>query len=79
MNKSAKCEISFHSCLNIATDNMAKTKKTLRKEEKMYWEQNSFDNKLKKLLKWKDWEYDAYDAYMSKQKKPKQPVGGKAP
>ena len=76
MKKSAKCEISSHSCLYIVTDNMAKMKKTLRKEEKTYWEQNGFNDKLKKLLKWKDWEYDAY---MLKQKKPKLPVGGKAP
>ena len=58
---------------------MAKTKKTLRKEEKTYWEQNGFDDKLKKLFKWEQWEYDAYDAYMAEKKKPKQPGGGKAP
>ena len=36
----------------------------------MYWEQNCFDDKLKKLLKWEDWEYEAYNTYrpMVKQK-----------
>ena len=58
---------------------MAKTKKTLTKENKTYWEQHGFDEELKNKLKWKDWEYEAYDTYMARQKKPKQPIGGKAP
>ena len=58
---------------------MAKTKKTLTKENKTYWEQHGFDEELKKKLKWKDWEYEAYNTYMARQKKPKQLIGGKAP
>ena len=57
---------------------MAKTKKTLTKENKTYWEQHGFDEELKKKLKWKDWEYEAYSTYMARQKKPKQPIRGKA-
>ena len=58
---------------------MAKTKKTLAKEDKAYWEQHGFDEELKKKLKWKDWEYEAYNAFIARQRKPKQPTGGKAP
>ena len=60
---------------------MAKTKKTLGKEDKTYWEKHGFDEKLKNKLKWKDWEYDAYTSFIKKmsQKKPKQPIRGKAP
>ena len=58
---------------------MAKTKKTLTKEDKTYWEQHGFDEELKKGLKWKDWEYEAYNAFIAKHRKPKQPIGGKAP
>ena len=55
---------------------MAKTKKTLTKENKTYWEQHGFDEELKNKLKWKDWEYEAYNTYMARQKKPKQPIRG---
>ena len=58
---------------------MAKTKKTLTKEDKAYWEQHGFDEELKRKLKWKDWEYEAYNAFIARQRKPKQPIGGKAP
>ena len=58
---------------------MARTKKTLTKENKTYWEKHGFDEELKSKLKWKDWEYEAYNTYMSRQKKPQQPVAGKAP
>ena len=68
MSKRTKCEISSHTCLYIVTDNMAKTKKTLWKEEKMYWEWYGFDDKLKKILKWKDSKYEAYNTFMAKQK-----------
>ena len=59
---------------------MAKTKKTLTKENKIYWEKHSFDEELKSKLKWMNWEYEAYNTYMSRQKKkPQQPVAGKSP
>ena len=58
---------------------MARTKKTLTKENKTYWEKHGFDEELKSKLKWKNWEYEAYNTYMSRQKKPQQPVAGKAP
>ena len=56
-----------------------KTKKTLTKENKTYWEKHGFDEELKRKLKWKNWEYEAYNTYMSRQKKPQQPIAGKAP
>ena len=75
--------LSIFTCTLIQTTCfliMAQTKKTLWKEEKVYWEKYGFDNKLKKLLKWEQWKYDAYEAFMAKQKKmPKQPVAGKVP
>ena len=58
---------------------MAKTKKTLTKEKKIYWKKHGFDEELKSKLKWENWEYEAYNTYMSRQKKPQQPVAGKAP
>ena len=58
---------------------MALTKKTSRREEKAYWENHRFDDKLKKQLNWTQSEYDAYEAFQAKQKKLRQPIVEKAP
>ena len=72
MSKGAKHEISFHfACTLIQTTHfliMAKTKKTLQKEEKIYWEKHGFDDKLRRQLNWKQWEYNVYETFMAKQK-----------
>ena len=56
---------------------MALTRKTLRKDEKAYWQKHGFDEKLRKQLNWTEAEIMSYEAFQAKQRKV--PVAQKAP